>query len=198
MALIIGNRFVIRRPCETGNFPGRLPIILGRGRAFGSGEHETTHSCLEELEKIPLTGAAKVLDVGCGSGILAIAAARLGAAKVVAFDPYRHAITTACGSVMLNGLEDRVLLYRGELAALKDKNYSLIMANLYGDILLGMLGELCGKLASGGLLLLSGILYEYAFDIKEKAPAYGCELEKAHYLEEYTTLIFKRGRPPSP
>ncbi len=192
MALTIGKRFILHRPCEIIASRGRIPIILGSGRAFGSGDHETTRTCLEELEKIPLLEGAKVLDVGCGSGILAIAAARLGASSVLAFDPDHNAVSTAKKNIALNGVEDAVLLFQGELAAVREKNWALVMANLYGDILVDLIGILCGILVPGAFLLLSGILYEYAFDLKKRAAAHGCELVKALYLEEYTTLVFKR------
>lgn len=171
-----------------------MPIILGRGRAFGSGDHETTRTCLEEMEKIPLPGGAKVLDVGCGSGILAIAAARLGASSVLAFDPVRSAVTSARKNVILNGVEDSVRLFQGELAAVRDKGYTLVVANLYGDILVNLIGSLCRLLTRGGFLLLSGILYEYAFDLKSRGAEHGCELVKARYLDDYTTLVFKKSR----
>jgi len=192
MALPVGNRFIILRPDEFNTSTERLPVYQGKGRGFGSGGHETTRSCLEQLEKINLTEDSKVLDVGCGSGILSIVASLMGANPVIALDPDPNAISTAKSNIALNGLENSIFLFRGELSALKDKNYALIMANLYSDILLEIIKELDNMLAPGAILLLSGILYEYTYDIKIKTTAHHCEFIKAFYLEEYTTMLFRK------
>ena len=80
----IGDRLVVVPEARRPYAGSRIPIILGPGRAFGSGEHETTSSCLEELEGIPELGRMRVLDLGSGTGILSIAAAKLGAPEVAA------------------------------------------------------------------------------------------------------------------
>jgi ribosomal protein L11 methyltransferase len=188
----VGEQFNILNESESNTYPDRLPIFLSRGRAFGSGDHETTRSCLEQLEKIHLTEQSKVLDVGSGSGILAIAAARMGAKEVIAFDPDPHAISTARANIALNNLQSSILLFRGELSALNEKKYSLIMANLYGDIILELITDLCAMSSAGGTLLLSGILFEYTFDIKQKTLANKCEFVKAFFLEDYVTMLFKK------
>lgn len=188
----IGKCFTVIHEPESNTVSNRHPIILARGRAFGSGGHETTRSCLEQLEKIDFTKHSRVLDVGCGSGILSIAASRLGAETVIALDPNPNAISTARTNIYLNRVESSIFLFRGELSALKIKNYSLIMANLYGDIILNIFSDLARLLAHGATLLLSGILYEYAYDIKKKGVAHNCQFVKAFYLEEYITMLFKK------
>lgn len=192
MATVVGKKIIILRSGETNHTPGRLPIFQGKGRAFGSGGHETTRSCLEQLEKINLTGDAKVLDVGCGSAVLAIAACRLGAQTVIALDPDPHAISTAHSNISLNGLEHSIRLFRGEISSLKDTKYSLIMANLYGDIILRIIEDLAARLKSDAILLLSGISFECIYDITKKAGTHNCDLIKALYLEEYATMLFRK------
>lgn len=193
MSIKIGKRFEVFRSTETVVKSERIPIILGVGRAFGSGEHETTSSCLEELEGIPILGNAKVLDVGCGTGILSIAAVRLGARCVTAVDPNPEAMKVTLAGIKLNDLEKKIFPLEGELEIVGDKDFDIIMANLYGDILLNLGKDLALRLRSGGYLLLSGILYEYTYDLKTLFVGAGFDLLKARYLEEYTTLLFRKG-----
>jgi ribosomal protein L11 methyltransferase len=190
MSLEVGQRYKIIRYGEPRDPGERIPLILGPGRAFGSGEHETTSSCLEELEKIPIIQGAKVLDVGCGSGILSIAAARLGARSVIAFDPDPYAINASVNNIRLNRLEKVIIPLEGELEKVEDHDFDVIMANLYGDLLLLLMKEIAARLKPGGYLLLSGILFEYAWDLKTGFAKIGFELLKARYLEDYVTLRF--------
>ena len=192
MSIKIGKHFEVFRSTETINAGDRIPIILGSGRAFGSGEHETTSSCLEELETIPIIQDSKVLDVGCGTGILSIAAARMGAQYVTAVDPDPRAIKTTVKNIQLNHVENKIIPLEGELAIVEDHDFDVIISNLYGDILLNIARELSKRLKPGGYLLLSGILYEYTYDLKTVFIQPGYDLLKARYLEEYTTLLFRR------
>jgi len=192
MSIKIGKHFEVFRSFETINAGDRIPIILGSGRAFGSGEHETTSSCLEELETIPIIQDSKVLDVGCGTGILSLAAARMGAQYVTAVDPDPRAIKTTVKNIQLNHVEKKIIPLEGELAIVEDHDFDVIISNLYGDILLNIARELSKRLKPGGYLLLSGILYEYTFDLKTVFIQSGYDLLKARYLEEYTTLLFKK------
>jgi len=192
MSLKIGKHFEVYRFTETVDASERIPIILGVGRAFGSGDHETTSSCLEELENIPLIRGAKVLDVGCGTGILSIAAAKMGARQVIALDPDHKAIKVTMASIRLNRLENKIIPRKGELKGVEDSDFDVIMSNLYGHLLLELVRDLSIRLRAGGYLLLSGILYEYAYDLKRALSQTGFDLLKARYLEEYTTLLFKK------
>jgi ribosomal protein L11 methyltransferase len=192
MSFKIGKYFEVFRSTEAPAASDRIPIILGVGRAFGSGDHETTSSCLEELENIPVIRDAKVLDVGCGTGILSIAAAKLGARQVSALDPDHNAIKVTLESIRLNGLENKVIPLHGELGLVEDHDFDVIISNLYGDLLLELVKGLSIRLKTGGYLLLSGILYEYAYDLKTAFIKRGFDLLKARYLEEYTTMLFKK------
>lgn len=192
MSIPIGKKFELYRSHEIATTNNRIPIILGKGRAFGSGEHETTISCLEELEKIPLTKNSKVLDLGCGTGILSIAAAKLGAEYVKAIDPDPHAIQATKNNIKLNQIEKIVFPILGTMDILKDENFNTIIANLYGDILLKIIRNLSNQLVSNGYLLLSGILFEYAYELKTALPKDKFKLITAHYLDEYTTIVYKK------
>jgi ribosomal protein L11 methyltransferase len=192
MSIKIGKRFIVLRFPEESHSGQRIPIILGRGLAFGSGEHETTRNCLEEMENIPVLPGSKVLDLGCGTGILSIAAAKMGALSVTALDPDPNAIKTTISNIQLNGVEKVVRPLQGELEALDEEDFDLIMANLYGDILLTLAGTFISFLKPYGYLLLSGIQYEYSYEVKTAVMKSGCQLVKSKYLEEYTTLIFRK------
>jgi len=173
----------------------RLSIVLAHGRAMGSGEHETTRSCLEELEEIPLEPAARVLDLGSGTGILAVAAARLGARSVIALDPSPEAIRATAATVRLNGLAGVIVPLQGEIGALRNTRFDLILANLYGDVLLLLVRETAALLAPGGYLVASGIQFGDAYGIKMGFAATGCALLRERYLEDYCTLVFRREQP---
>ncbi len=192
MSIEIGKRFIVLRSPEESHSEQRIPIILGRGLAFGSGEHETTRNCLEEMENIPVLPGSKVLDLGCGTGILSIAAARMGALSVTALDPDPDAIKTTISNIQLNSVEKVLRPLEGELEALDEEEFDLIIANLYGDILLTLAGTFTSFLKPDGYLLLSGIQYEYSYEVKTAVMKSGCQLVKSNYLEEYTTLIFRK------
>jgi len=193
MSFEVGKKLVIIRSNESSDSDERIPLVLGPGRAFGSGEHETTRSCLEELENMPWTSIKSVLDLGCGTGILAVAAVKLGARSVTAVDPNPFAVETAATNVKLNSAEDNIEILQGELKDLKGKRYDLIMANLYGDVLLELVTDLPLVLNSGGYLVLSGVHYEYHYELKTGFVEMGLTLLKNRMLDEYTTLIFKKG-----
>lgn len=192
MSIEIGKRFVVLHSPDESHSGQRIPIILGRGLAFGSGEHETTRSCLEEMENIPVLPAAKVLDLGCGTGILSIAAAKMGAQSVTALDPNAEAIQTTISNIHLNRVEKVVRPLQEELKTLDEQDFDLIMSNLYGDILLTLAGTFTSFLKPEGYLLLSGIQYEYSYEVKTEVMKSGCRLVKSKYLEEYTTLVFRK------
>jgi len=188
----IGKKFAVFRSDGDAASSERIPIILGRGRAFGSGEHETTYSCLEELEKLPVASMEFVLDLGCGTGILAIAAARMGARSVTAIDPNPFAVQTAEANIKLNCVDERTRAIRGELRDAAGSRFDLIMANLYGDVLMEIAQDILLFLKPGGYLLLSGIHYEYHYEIKAIFLELGLRLLRNRVLEEYATLLFER------
>ena len=190
MAFEVGSRFLIVRSWESVSPGARIPIILGPGQAFGSGEHETTRTCLEEMELLDRLKGAAVLDLGCGTGILSIAAARLGARSVVALDPDPQAIAAAAANIRLNGLDKTVTCVQGEMEKMRGACFDLILANLYGDLLIGLARDIPGLIRPGGQALLSGVRFEDAFELRSDLVRYGLRLMKQRSLEEYITLLF--------
>lgn len=185
----IGDQFRITPPDTARCEAGRIDLMMQRG-AFGSGEHETTESCLKAMERTPEIHGARVLDLGSGTGILAIAALKLGASHAVCVDIEATAVETAKLNCKLNGLESQVTHIVGTLDAVAEDNFDLILANIYGDILLMLAKPLAAKLKPTGIMLLSGILWEYNFDVRQAYEKQGCRVLKNNLLDEFSTVLF--------
>src|SRR5574340_368976 len=140
--------------------PRAVNIVLDPGLAFGTGSHPTTRLCLRWLDE-HLQGGETLLDYGCGSGILAIAAAKLGAARVDGVDIDAQAVTASRDNAELNGVTARFCL-PGELAP---GQYDVVVANILTNPLKGMAPLLAGRVRPRGQLVLSGILAEQAEDV---------------------------------
>ena len=137
--------------------PGERVLDLDPGRAFGTGGHATTRLCLRALDK---HGAGtEVLDVGTGSGVLAIAAARLGARRVVAIDVDEEAVKTARENVGINAVGDLVALSSAGLDTIESE-HDRVIANIISSVLRTLRDALAKRVAPGGLLLVSGVLRE--------------------------------------
>lgn len=140
--------------------PAAVNLILDPGMAFGTGSHPTTRLCLEWLER-SVTKDCTVLDYGCGSGILAIAAARLGAGKVAGVDIDPQAVEAAQANAERNGVEAQFSDSTQALAG----TYDVVVANILSNPLRVLAPAICGHVRSGGRLALSGILREQAEEI---------------------------------
>ncbi len=156
----VGSRFLIvrvdRTPPGTRTHPGRLPIFLDIRRSFGSGGHGTTEGCIRALERT-IRGGETVLDLGTGSGILAIAAVKLGASRVTAVDIRESACREASGNLVLNNVQDEVQVLRGGIDSAAGR-FGLVVANLRTPILAGLIGEILQCAEDSGTLILSGIM----------------------------------------
>lgn len=163
----IGRRIVIRPSWEEyERAAGELVITLDPGRAFGTGEHETTRLCLRALERLVRPGDA-VVDVGTGSGVLAIAAARLGAASVVAIDNDPEAVMVAQENVEVNGLERYVRVVEGSLGGdlLKPHSADVVVLNISSVALEELADEVVAALKPGGYFVGSGFIEEARSDV---------------------------------
>jgi ribosomal protein L11 methyltransferase len=185
------DRFSIIPEGETRPEPCGIPIILGRKGAFGSGEHETTASCLELLPAIPGIAGCRAIDLGSGTGILALAAARLGAALVIAVDLEWDAAYSCAENARLNRLEESIFSICGELGCIGAQPVDLMMANIYADILLPLADRIVALTRPGGHILLSGIPLQDKFDIVNRYSYLGCRVIDSRIGEDFATYLFQ-------
>jgi len=152
-----GPRLTVLPSWSRRRFDGRLIVRIKPDFAFGTGSHETTRMCLEALTSASPAGR-QVADVGTGSGILAIAAARLGAAHVYACDPDPLALTNARHNLRLNRVTRQVTLEAGELCSLPQGRFDVIVANLVLEPLREGVKSLRGACTAGADVIVSGLL----------------------------------------
>ena len=158
--LRVGSRIVVC-PTWREHTPddGDIIVHLDPGMAFGTGHHPTTRMCLEAIERVVTSGDA-VLDVGCGSGILSIAAAKLGAGRVVGLEIDANAVGVGRANVDLNGVHHTVEVVQGTLPSPKapSGSFDLVTANISARVIEDLAEHLIHSLAPGGTLLASGII----------------------------------------
>jgi len=163
-AFPIGDRLWIRPSWVEAVCPeGRVEVVLDPGMAFGTGQHGTTRLCLEWLDAhVDPAAAPEVLDYGCGSGILAIAAAKLGAARVLAVDNEAQALDATRANAEANGVGDRIEV-AGVEGGLGDRGpFPLVVANILSQTLMALADDITDTVTPGGRLALSGILTGHA------------------------------------
>lgn len=137
--------------------PDDVVLTLNPGMAFGTGTHETTRLCMELLEKY-ITPQDTVLDVGCGSGILAITAALLGANKIIGCDIDEVAVKVAGENAALNGVQDRIAFHQGDLTSQVEGSFQIICANIVADVIIRLSEDAGRYLAKDGIFITSGII----------------------------------------
>lgn len=166
-------------------------IRIDPGPAFGTGQHPTTRMCLEAMEKVHFPGTWTMLDVGTGSGILAIYGAMLGANRVVAIDIDPEAINWAEKNIKLNDLSGEIELSSRPIKNQRD-SFSLLVANLILGTILDILPDFSRILVPGGWLILSGILKEQVKEVEESLEEYGFHNDRILYQEEWACLVAKK------
>ena len=175
---------------------GDVAIWLDPGLAFGTGNHETTRLCAERL--VTLAGSrglgGRVIDAGCGSGILALSAMRLGFADVTGFDNDPEAVRVSEENAVLNDLAGRVAFSVGDLVSgLAGKKADIMLANIQADVLMRFGRELTGAMAPGGALVMSGILAQEIEKVRATfvawVPQWGCE---SRLMGEWADLMLTR------
>lgn len=155
---------------------GEHVIKIDPGMAFGTGTHHTTNMCMARLEKV-LPANAEVFDVGTGSGILAIAAALLGAKSVKAVDIDTVAVRVARENIADNGLEDKIEVKEGDLLRGTEGQADVIIANIIADIIIMLLKDIPGKLKDDGIFLASGIISDRRADVEAAAAEVGMKVD---------------------
>jgi ribosomal protein L11 methyltransferase len=195
--LQIGERLMIIPAWVENKFPGRLPILINPGMAFGTGTHPTTQLCLELIEKYLQPGQT-MFDIGCGSGILSIAAVRLGAEAVIAVDIDPASVQSTQENCKLNQISTQVEAAQGSSDLIMTGRFGLlqaplVVANILASVITNLLEDgLADLVETNGLLILSGILDHQADAILNKARDYGLSLLEKRGIEDWAALCLKK------
>lgn len=168
-----------------------LVITIDPKMSFGTGEHETTRIVLSLLEK-HITGKNRVLDVGSGTAVLAIAAVKLGASYAVALDNDEWCYINGNENTFLNNVKEKVKVVMGELKDLDEDNFDLILANINKPILLDIKDLIVKKLAKGGTLILSGLLIIDDDDITKAYTNLNLAVAEKTSMNEWMGIVFKK------
>jgi len=190
--LRVGKRTVIQPSWLTYDpAPDDIVIELDPGMAFGTGLHPTTQMCLEALEEFT-TPQCTVLDLGAGSGILAIAAAKLGAGHVLALDNDPQAAEVAYGNVVANGMQEIITVKQGSLSEASG-SYDLVMVNILARVIVEMVqAGLATKLSADGVLITAGITAERASEVLTAFERGGLTSLGQRRRDDWVSLLAKR------
>ena len=172
---------------------GDIVLNLDPGAAFGTGQHETTQLCLSAIEDQVQAGSS-MIDVGCGSGILAIAAVKLGAAKVYALDIDPEAIRVTENNALTNGVSEQITacvgaLRRAPLLMGDARNMDLVVVNISSATVLDLLSMLSKVLSSNGRAIVSGFLERDVYEVEEVARRFGLSKLEMHTQGDWACLV---------
>ena len=171
--------------------PGDRIIEIDPGMAFGSGTHETTGMCISLLEET-IRGGEDIIDVGTGSGILAIAAALLGAGHVLAIDIDPDAVRVAGENVAHNQVENIVEVREGDLLKNTQETCQICVANIISDIIISFAAPLRNHIRPGGLFICSGVVRERTEEVREALLRADYEVLRTEYRGEWTAFLCRR------
>lgn len=172
-AFFISKRVIVKPSWETCNFEdGHVIAELDPGMAFGTGTHETTRMCAMFIDDL-VKGNELILDLGCGTGILGIIAALLGAGRVTCADIDEAACRTAKENIIKNHVENKVEVITGELKDVEKRGYDIIVINIIADVIISLLPNLKDYCKSETSIILSGIIKERRQEVLEAASLYG-------------------------
>jgi ribosomal protein L11 methyltransferase len=169
---------------------GDVVIDIDPGMAFGTGQHPTTAMCLRALEELVGPGSS-VLDLGCGSGILAIAAARLGASRVLAIDNDPQAVAASLANVAVNNVSASVEVREGTLDAASDR-FDIVVANISGLTLERIAPAIGASLNEGGRLIASGFLEDAIDGLRDAFSSAGMATERIDEDSVWRAIIARR------
>jgi ribosomal protein L11 methyltransferase len=199
-AIVVSSRLVVRPSfVDHAPEPGQLELVVDPGQAFGTGGHASTRLTLEWIDTLAddLPTGARMLDVGTGTGVLALAAIRLAGVRVVAFDLDPLAAESARENAEANGVRDGLDLFTGPLDALAPVGFDLIVANLLRSEMVPLLPGIAARLRPGGFAVFAGLLASEADEIRERMQAEGVVPVAARECDDangdrWTALLMRR------
>lgn len=188
----IGEKVVVKPTWEEYDAsPNDIIIELDPGMAFGTGTHETTIMCAQELESF-VHNDTTVFDIGCGSGILSIIAAKLGAKKVIGVDLDAVAVDVSLQNIKHNNVENIVDVKLGNLMDTIHEKADVVVANIIADIIILLSRDIKLFLVDGGIFITSGIILDKIEAVKEALEANGLEVIKVNRMGEWAAVVAKR------
>ena len=201
--ILIGERLVILPAWMDSPEPNRVAIKIDPGMAFGTGSHPTTQLCLELMEKEILdirisNNEFRIIDVGCGSGILSIAAIKLGADRALGVDIDAASITNARENAETNHIGEELILEVGSIQEILDEKFAfakapLVVANILAPVIIRLFdAELANLMDSQGAIILSGILQEQEQNVVQAAQAKGLSMKERRQMGDWVALAMSR------
>ncbi|MCF6466518.1 50S ribosomal protein L11 methyltransferase [Clostridium sp. Cult2] len=185
----IGEKIVIKPTWEDyEKKESEIIIELDPGMAFGTGTHETTMMCIEALEGYVRKGQV-VLDIGCGSGILSIVAAKLGAEKVIGVDLDEMCIKVCNENIRLNGVQDSVEVRGGNLFNVISEKADIIVSNIIAEVIIDIIDQIENYLLEGGIFIASGIIVEKVDMVEKKLSENGFKVLEIKYMDEWALIV---------
>ena len=189
--IVVSDTLVIKPSFkEYSAQPNQIVITIDPKMSFGTGEHQSTQLCLLFLEKYVKEGM-KILDVGTGTAVLAIASIKLGADKVIAIDNDECCYENSIENCEVNSVKEEVDIRLCEIKDVNEKDFDLIAANIQRDILLQIKNEIHKRLAKNGFLILSGLLIHDQAEIQKEYESLGFTLLDSKISGEWISLVFQ-------
>lgn len=189
----IGEKIAIVPSWESyENIDGRKVLNIDPGAAFGTGTHATTSLCLELLENY-ISADTKMLDIGCGSGILAIASVLLGAENALGVDIDAQSVKTAKENAEINNVDDKTEFLVGDLAEKITEKYDVVCANIVADVIIRLLPDVDNFLKENGVIIISGIIDIRKDDVLKAVSDNGFTIKEEHYKDNWCAFVLERG-----
>lgn len=191
-AFEIGEKLAVCPSWETyDNKENRTVISLDPGAAFGTGSHATTSLCLSELEKI-VTDKTTVLDIGTGSGILAVASLLLGAESAVGVDIDALSVKTAAENAKRNGVNEKATFIHGDLAEKVSGKFNIVCANIIADVIIRLFENVKDFMFDDSYLIVSGIIDIRLNDVEKAIEEHGFNIVKKVTKEEWVAFVLTK------
>lgn len=188
----IGDKLAVVPSWEDYKNPdGRTVLNIDPGAAFGTGTHATTSLCLGILDEAVYDGV-KVLDIGCGSGILAIASVLLGAESAVGVDIDAQSVKTAKENAEINSISDKTEFIVGDLADKVSGKYNIVCANIVADVIIRLLPDVGAFMTEDGILIVSGIIDIRKDDVLAAVHENGFKVEAEAYRDNWCAFVLKK------